>query len=450
MILGVTETGERRGNGRPDLRMMLRALRHRNYKLFFVGQGISLIGTWLTRVATSWLVYRLTDSAAMLGFVAFAGLVPAFLLAPIAGVLVDRWDRRRLLIVTQVLAMIQSLALAALALTNAITIHHIILLSLFQGFINAFDMPGRQSFVIEMVDDREDLGNAIALNSSMFNGARLIGPSIAGVLIASVGEGYCFLIDGISYGAVIVSLLMMRLKRREFAPKKETVLRGLAEGFTTAFGLAPIRAILLLVALTGLVGMPYVVLMPVFARDVLGGGPHTYGFLMAAAGVGALTGALFLASRPSVTGLEKIIPIMGALFGAGLVLFSLSRSLGVSLAVLFITGFGMMVQTAASNTILQTIVDDDKRGRVMSFYTTAFLGMAPFGGLIAGQLAARFGAPVTVLADGCLLMLGAALFARNLPRLRELVRPIYVRKGVIPEVAAGLQAASGLADQPPE
>jgi MFS family permease len=435
---------------RQGLGLMLRALHHRNYRLFFGGQGISLVGTWLTRVATSWLVYRLTNSAAVLGILGFAGQIPAFLLAPFAGVLVDRWDRHRLLVVTQTLSMVQSFSLAVLALTHLIQVWQIIALSIFQGFINAFDMPGRQAFVVEMVENREDLANAIALNSSMFNGARLVGPSVAGVLIASVGEGMCFLLDGFSYVAVIGSLLAMHTKRREILSKGGTMLRGLADGFHFAFGFAPVRAVLLLIALTGLMGVPYVVLMPIFASEVLHGNSHTFGFLMAAAGVGALAGALFLASRKSVRGLGRIIPSMAAAFGVGLILFSLSRTLWLSLALLFVVGLGMMVETASSNTILQTIVDDDKRGRVMSFYTTAFLGMTPFGSLLAGQMASRIGAPLTIMLDGIFIVMGAALFARKLPHIRKMVRPIYVRKGIIPEVATGIQAASHLTGQPKE
>lgn len=414
--------------------MILRALRHRNYRLFFTGQSISLVGTWMTRVATSWLVYRMTHSAELLGLVSFASLIPTLLLTPLAGVLADRWDRRRILVLTQVLSMAQSFILAALTLSGVIQVWQIIALNLFQGCVNAIDMPARQAFLVEMVEDREDLSNAIALNSSMFNGARLVGPAIAGVLIAISGEGVCFLADGFSYVAVILSLLAMKIKRSLAALEPAPMLRGLAEGFRFAFGFTPIRAILLLTALTGLIGMPYTVLMPVFARDVLGGDAHTFGFLMSCVGLGALTGALYLASRRSVRGLGRIIPLSAALFGMGLIAFSLSRSLPLSCLLLFAAGFGMMVQTASGNTILQTIVDDDKRGRVMSFYGTALLGMTPFGGLLAGYLAGLIGAPLTILADGLIILLGAALFARNLPRIRELTRPIYVRKGIITEI----------------
>ncbi len=427
---------------------MIRALRHRNYRLFFAGQSLSLVGTWLTRVATGWLVYRLTDSPALLGVVGFASLAPTFLLTPLAGVLVDRWDRRRLLVITQVLSMAQSLVLAVLALSGLIAVWQIIALSLFQGCVNAFDMPARQAFLVEMVEDRADLSNAIALNSSMFNGARLIGPSLAGFLIATMGEGVCFLVDGVSYLAVIASLLAMTLKPRRTQLQPSPVLRGLVEGFRFAFGFTPIRAILLLTALTGFFGMPYTVLMPVFARDVLGGDAHSFGFLMSMVGLGALSGALYLASRRSVRGLGSLIPLSATLFGLGLIGFSVSRSEMLSYPLLFAAGFGMMVQTAAGNTILQTLVDDDKRGRVMSFYGTAFLGMTPFGALLAGALADRFGAPATILLDGLVMLAGAALFAAYLPRIRVLMRPIYVQRGIIPEVAAGIGAATEETDVP--
>jgi len=430
---------------------MVRALRHRNYRLFFSGQSISLIGTWMTRIATSWLVYRLTRSALLLGLVGFAGQIPSFLLAPFAGVLVDRWNRHRLLVVTQILAMLQSAALAWLTLAGVINIWHVLLLSLFQGAINAFDMPGRQAFVVEMVERREDLANAIALNSSMVNAARLLGPSIGGVVIAAVGEGWCFFMDAVSYLAVIASLLLMRLAagaRRPGTTEKK-VLHELREGWRYVAGSAPIRSILLLLAVVSLVGMPYTVLMPVFASTILHGGPHTLGFLMAATGVGALLGALFLANRRTVLGLGKVIPAMAAVFGAGLIGFSLSRSLWLSLALLLVTGLGFMVQMAASNTLIQTLVDDDKRGRVMSFYLMAFMGTAPFGSLLAGGLAHRIGAPRTLLLGGCGCIAGAIWFASLLPKLRERVRPIYVRMGILPEMAKGIASAAELA-VPPE
>lgn len=429
---------------------MLRALGHRNYKLFFSGQSVSMIGTWMTRIATSWLVYRLTGSALLLGVVGFAGQVPSFALAPFAGVLVDRWNRHRLLVATQVLAMLQSLALAVLALTGLINIWHVIALSIFQGVINAFDMPARQAFVVEMVERREDLPNAIALNSSMVNAARLLGPSIGGVVIAAVGEGWCFMIDGVSYLAVIASLLAMKFTPRANKPKKGVnMLAQLREGWRYASGFAPIRKVLMLLALVSLVGMPYTVLMPVFANEILRGGPNTLGLLMAASGVGALVGAMFLAARRSVLGLGKYIPLTAAAFGAGLVAFSFSRVLWLSLPLMVLTGLGFMVQMAASNTVLQTIVEEDKRGRVMSFYTMAFMGTAPFGSLLAGSLAERIGAPHTLMFGGLGCIAGAIWFATSLPSLRRDVRPIYVKIGILPEIAAGIHQTSELS-VPPE
>jgi len=432
----------------PDVGFAVRALRSRNYRLYFAGQGISVIGTWMTRVATSWLVYRLTGSAALLGVIGFAGQAPAFFLGPIAGVWIDRWDRHRALIVTQTLSMLQSFALAGLALARIISIWEILLLALAQGAINAFDMPARQAFVVEMVAHREDLGNAIALNSSMVNAARLIGPAIAGVLIAGVGEGYCFLIDGISYIAVIVSLLAMRIPAAQLRKAARRVSAELLEGWHYVAQSAPIRSILLNLALVSLFGMPYTVLMPIFASKVLGGGPHTLGFLMSAIGVGALLGAITLAIRKSVLGLGRRITYMTALFGAALVGFSLSHTLWISILLLPFAGFGMMQQMASSNTILQTIVDDEKRGRVMAFYSMAFQGMAPFGSLVAGALAARIGAPRTVMVSGACCLAGSAWFASQLPRIREVVRPIYMRLGILPQIALGVQHATALSEPP--
>jgi MFS family permease len=426
-----------------------RSLRHRNYRLFFSGQSISLIGTWLTRIATSWLVYRLTHSALLLGLVGFAGQIPTFLLAPMAGVWVDRWNRHRVLVVTQVLAMVQSALLAFFALSGRITVIDVLVLMTLQGFVNAFDMPARQAFVVEMIEDRTDLPNAIALNSSMVNAARLVGPSVAGILIAAFGEGWCFLIDAISYLAVIASLLAMRVTPRPRRPRTSHVWAEFREGFQYVAGFGPIRSVLLLLALVSLMGMPYSVLMPVFASSVLHGGAHTLGFLMAASGLGALCGALYLASRSSVLGLGRIIALSAAAFGVGLVLFSQSRLVWLSLALMFVTGMGMMVQMAASNTILQTIVDEDKRGRVMSFYAMAFFGTAPFGSLLAGGLAQRIGAPNTLLIGGACCIAGALAFTRALPRIRRLVRPIYERLGILPAIAEGMQRASELT-VPPE
>lgn len=425
-------------------RFAIRALRSRNYRLFFAGQSVSLIGTWMTRIATSWLVYRLTRSPFLLGVSSFAGSIPLFLLAPIAGVWIDRWNRHRTLIATQVLSMVQSFLLAVLALTGTIDIWQIVALMLLQGVVNALDMPARQAFLVEMVDRREDLANAIALNSSMVNAARLLGPSVAGLIIAAVGEGYCFLIDGISYLAVIASLLAMHVTKRERQPRRRSALAEMREGWQYVSQSLPIRSILLLLALVSLLGMPYTVLMPVFAARVLHGGPHTLGYLMGAIGVGALAGALMLAARKSVLGLGRVIPLSAAIFGGALIGFGLSHAVWLSLFLLLIAGFGMMRQMAASNTLLQTIVEDEKRGRVMSFYAMAFAGMSPFGSLLAGVLAARFGAPLTVMVSGAFCIIGAGLFARYLPRLRGVIRPIYIQLGVLPEMASGIESASDL------
>jgi len=412
---------------------MLRALRYRNYRLFFGGQIVSLLGTWITTTATSWLVYRLTHSAVLLGLVGFAGQFPAFLLGPFAGILVDRWDRRKLLVGTQTVSMLQSLLLAALTLSGRVTIEAIVLLSILQGLVNAFDMPGRQAFVIALIENKADLGNAIALNSSMVNVARLLGPSIAGAVIAATSEGWCFLIDGVSYLGVIAALLLMRVPVRA-ASTRPRALEQFMEGVRYAFGFSPIRSIMLLLALVSLVGVPYSVLMPIFATTVYHGGPHTLGLLMTASGAGALIGALFLARRRSVVGLGRFIVIASALFGAGLTAFSFSRVLWLALPCLVVAGFGFMGQMAASNTIIQTIVDDAKRGRVMSFYMMAFLGTAPFGSLMAGWLSSRIGAPHTLLVGGISCLAGAAWFACRLPALRTLVRPIYVDLGILPQL----------------
>ncbi len=428
----------------------LRALRHRNYRLFFTGQTVSLIGTWMTQVATSWLVYRLTGSAWLLGIVGFASRIPTFVLGPFAGVWVDRWNRHRTLVVTQILSMLQSFALAGLALAGIITIREIIWLGLAQGIINAFDMPARQAFVIQMVEDRADLGNAIALNSSMVNVARLLGPSIAGIIIAAVGEGYCFLIDGFSYLAVIASLLAMRIAAVEPRASEKAIWHELEEGWNYVTSFVPIRSILMLLALISLVGMQYTVLMPIFAGQVLHGGPHTLGFLMGASGVGAIAGGMFLATRKSVLGLGRLVPLAAATFGAGLISLGLSRSLWLSLALMLFIGGAMMTQMAASNTILQTIVEDDKRGRVMSFYSMAFLGMAPFGSLLAGALAHQIGAPRTVMISGTICIAGAAWFASRLGAIREHVHPIYRTLGIIPEIATGIQTASAIQTPPEE
>lgn len=409
-----------------------RALRHRNFRLFFGGQSISLIGTWMTRIATAWLVYRLTKSALLLGTVGFAGQIPTFLFAPFAGVWVDRLDRRRVLVWTQALSMLQSLAMAGLTLAGVITIPWILILAITQGMINAFDMPGRQSFMVQMVEDRNDLGNAIAINSSMVNMARLVGPSLAGMLIAATNEGWCFFADGISYIAVIISLLMMRVHAPEAKRPAASMWHELHEGWTYVSGFVAIRTILSLFAVISLMGMPFVVLMPIFAARVLHGGPHTLGFLMGSMGVGALVSALSLAARKSVRGLIRMIPLAALVFGVGLIGFGLSHVFWFSMAGVFVAGAGMMQGMAASNTIIQTLVSEDKRGRVMSYYTMAFMGMAPFGSLLAGTMANSFGAPLTVIVNGAAVILGAAWFYSQLPALRRTVRPIYQEMGIIP------------------
>lgn len=397
----------------------------------------------MTRLATSWLVYRLTGSAFLLGVVGFAGQIPTFLFAPFAGVWVDRLNRRQVLLVTQILAMVQSLALAFLTLARHINIQEIIWLSAFQGLINAFDMPARQAFLVQMVEDKQDLGNAIALNSSMVNLARLVGPSLAGAVIAVSGEGSCFLIDGISYIAVIASLAAMRLTPGVAKATTDSMLSQLKEGWAYVSGFAPVRTILLLFAIVSLMGWPFTVLMPIFAGKILKGGPHTLGFLMGAVGIGALVSAISLALRKTILGLGRMIPLSTASLGVGLIFFGMSRILWVSLVLMLFCGFGMMQQMAASNTIIQTIVEDSKRGRVMSFYAMAFVGMAPFGSLLAGGLAHAIGAPVTVMLSGVCCVAGASWFATQLSGIRTLIRPIYIDLGILPAVNAAIQDGVG-------
>ena len=408
MALNATTSARPKG-----LKLIFRTLRYRNYRLFFAGQCISLIGTWMQQIALSWLVYRLTHSVFLLGMVGFVSQFPTFLFAPFAGVLSDRWNRHHILIFTQSMSMLLAMTLAVLVLTGAIAVWHILLLTLFLGCVNALDIPTRQSFVIYMIDQREDLGNAIALNSAMFNGARFLGPSVAGLLIAAVGEGICFLLNGLSYLAVIAALLAMKLSPVHSESMKTNMFHDFKEGLAYTFGSQPIRSILLLLALTSFMGVPYAVLMPAFARDILHGGPHTLGFLMSATGAGALLGAVYLASRRSIIGLGKIILITAGIFGMGLIGFSLSRILWLSLLLMFITGFGIMVQVASSNTLLQTIVDDNMRGRVMSFFAVSFMGMAPFGSLLAGSLAGMMGVANTLMLGGICCVMGATVYARK-------------------------------------
>lgn len=431
---------------RTSLGHSFRALRHRNFRLFASGQFVSLIGTWMQTVALGWLVYRLTRSPALLGLAGFLSQIPTLFFAPLAGVWADRWNRHRMVIATQVLFMVQALALAALTLSGRATIAQILALSLLAGFITAVDVPARQSFMVEMVGDRADLPNAIALNSSLFNVARLVGPSIAGVLIGVLSEGMVFLLNGVSYVAVLGALLAIRVPAQ---PRRDggagRVLAHLREGVRYVAGFAPTRAVLLLLAFVGLVAAPYSVLMPMFATDVLHGGAHTLGFLVASIGLGALAGALFLARRRSVRGLGNVIAWAAGAFGASLVALAFARREWLACLVLAVSGFGMMAHMAASNTVLQTLVDADKRGRVMSLYAVAMMGTTPVGSLAAGALAGRIGAPLTVALGGGATLVAALRFARALPALRAEVRPIYVRLGIIPEIAAGLEAG----EEPP-
>ena len=409
-----------------------RALQHRNFKLFFFGQSISVVGTWMTRVATSWLVYQLTHSALLLGLVSFSGQIVSFALGPLAGVWVERLNRRKLLVWTQAAAAVQSLALAALALAHVITLSEIIALTAFQGLINAFDMPGRQSFLVQMVDDRNDLSNAIAINSSMANGARLIGPAIAGLVIGATSEGWCFLIDGVSYLAVIASLLMMRIEPLDIQRNATSMLEQMREGWDYVRTVRPIRTILLLFALLSLMGYSYAVLLPIFAAQVLHGGAYTLGWLTTASGIGALTSGLSLAVRKSVVGLTRMLQIAAATLGGALMLFGLSHVLWLSLALMVLVGFGLMQGAAISNTIIQSLVPEDKRARAMSYYTMAFFGAAPFGSLLAGALAHRIGAPYTVILTGAFCIVGSLWFTLELPKVRAVMRPIYQQKGLLP------------------
>jgi MFS family permease len=410
-----------------------RALRHRNFKLFFFGQGISVIGTWIMRLATAWLVYRLTHSALLLGVVTFAGQIVSFVLGPFAGVWVERLNRRKLLVGTQVAAAIQALAMAALTLAHVITLWEIIALSALQGVINAFDMPGRQSFLVQMVDDRDDLSNAIAINSSMANGARLIGPAIAGLVIAAVGEGWCFLINGVSFFAVIASLLMMRIRPLNARRNATSMWEQMREGWDYVRTFRPVRSLLLLLALISLMGYPYAVLLPVFAAQVLHGGPQTLGWLTGASGIGALVSALSLAFRKSVVGLARMVQIAVAMLGGALMLFGLSHTLWLSIVLMIFVGFGMMQGAAACNTIIQSLVPEDKRARVMSYYTMAFFGASPFGSLLAGVLAHRIGAPLTVILTGSCCVAGSLWFAFELPKITALMQPIYRQMGLLHE-----------------
>jgi len=407
---------------------ILRALRHRNFQLFFSGQLISLIGTWMDNVAEGWLVYRLTHSSLLLGVATFASQFPVFLLAPLGGMIADRWDRRKIVIGTQTSSMILAFILAILTLARIVTVREVIILAAFMGMVNAVDIPTRQAFLVEMVG-RDDLMNAIALNSSMFNAARVIGPSIAGVVVAWKGEGWCFFANAVSYIAVIAGLIAMKVKQKA-AVHVPSPMEHIAEGFRFARGTAPIRAILLLIALVSLVATPYAVLMPIFAARVLHGNARTLGVLMAASGIGAVAGALLLAARSGVKGLGRWVALACAGFGSALILFSFSRSYPLSVALLLPVGFCGMVQMASSNTLIQAMVPDGLRGRIMSIYSMMFMGMVPLGSLLAGTIAARIGAPWTVAIGGTAGIIGAIIFGRNLPKLRVEARQLILAQGL--------------------
>jgi MFS family permease len=401
----------------------MRALRHRNFQLFFGGQLVSLIGTWMQSLAQAWLVYRLTGSAVQLGMVGFCGQIPVFLFAAVGGTVADRFNRHRIIVGTQISAMVLASILTVLTLTGHVQVWHVFILASLLGVVNAFDIPARQAFIVEMVG-KEDLMNAIAVNSSMFNGARILGPAVAGTLVAAIGEGWCFFANATSYLAVIAGLLLMKLVSHKAAPPPGSTLGHYAEGFRYVAQTRPIRALLLLLGLVSLTGMPYAVLMPIFADRILHGGSQGLGVLMGAAGAGALLGALRLAVRREVRGLGRWVPLAAAGFGISLILFSLSRTFWLSAALLVPVGFAMMTQMASTNTLLQTLVPDRLRGRVMAVYSMMFMGMAPFGALLAGLLADRLGAPGTVAAGGAVCLVGAGLFYWHLPVWRMETRQL--------------------------
>ncbi len=405
----------------------LRAFRHRNFRLFYVGQAISLIGTWIHQIALAWLVYRTTGSGFLLGLVTFCNQVPLLVVMPFAGLLSDRYDRRRILIIAHALAALQALALGILTLSGAIQTWQILLLGLLYGVIMAFETPARQSLISQMVASREDLPNAIALNSFLMNSGRLVGPSIAGLLLVFVSEGWCFLVNAVSFFAVIVAAVMMKLEPRKVATRTVSLLAGLSEAAGYAWNARPIRVFLLLVAWLSLTATPYPVLMPIFAKDVFHGGAHTLGFLVGCAGLGAVIGTGFLATRPNVLGLSKLIAATSATAGIALFLVGVSKIYWLSLLLMACLGFGIIVTAASVNMMLQTMVEEDKRGRVVSFYAMAFLGVAPFGGLMAGALASHIGAPATAMISGGCCLLGALLLSRHLPAIRTDLHRALIR-----------------------
>lgn len=398
---------------------------------------VSLIGTWMQSIAQSWLVYRMTGSSFLLGAVGFAGQIPVFIFAPIGGIVADRYHRQRVVIGTQVASMLLAFVLAVLTLSNRITVAEIFVLAALLGVVNAFDIPGRQSFLVDMVG-KEDLMNAIALNSSMFNGARVIGPAVAGILVAKIGEGWCFFANAVSYVAVIIGLLMMRVQRRPRASTASPIAH-IIEGFRFVQRTAPIRALLVLLGLISLVAMPYTVLMPIFADRILHGGARGLGILMGATGIGALLGALTLATRTGVYGLGRWVTFSCAGFAVSLVVFAFSRNFWVSTVLLVPVGFCMMLEMSSSNTLIQAMVPDELRGRVMSVYSMMFMGMAPFGALFGGSLADKIGAPLTVSIGAIACLGGAAIFGLRLPKLR-----VEARRLIVAQAMAGGEPAVGL------
>jgi MFS family permease len=414
------------------MRHMLRAFRYRNYRLFFGGQSISLIGTWMQTIAMSWLIYQISHSTALLGVVALVSQVPAFIVSPIAGVWLDQLDRRKILVATQSLACIQAFILAALVFTNQIAVWHILVLSVGLGLVSAFDIPGRQAFLIQMVENHEDLGNAIALNSSQFNIARLIGPAVAGVLIKLVGEATCFLLNGISYIFVIGALLLIKVPPHTKKVQQQNLFANIAEGWRYTSSFVPIRALLLLLALISLCSGMYSVLMPAFATKVFHGDASTLGYLYGAVGVGALAGAIQLAARRAVVGLGTLAFISALVFGVSMGLFGVVHTFALSLAVLVGVGYGTMVNMAATNTLLQSLLEEHMRGRVMAFYTMAFMGAMPLGSFVGGYLADAVGLAETAILSGSLAIVGAFVFFIKLPDIRAEARPVLQRKGVIP------------------
>jgi len=410
------------------------SLRSRNYRLYFIGQGFSLVGTWMGNIALSWLVYRITGSVFLLGLVGFTNQIPMLILSPISGVLTDRYDRRKMMLLAQVCFLVQSLIMALLVLFDLVEVWHIITLSVIFGIISAFDAPARHSMVIDLIAKPEDLGNAIALNSAIFNAARLVGPAIAGITIALVGEGICFLLNAASFIAIIFALLKIRIPSRPPAAQSANLKKSFAEGFQYTFQSVPIRTLLLLLAVMSLVGFPFLVLMPAYAKEILHGGADTLGFLMSGLGAGALLGALYMAGRKSVLGLGRIISIFAATMGLALVVVSFSRDMYLSLPIFFVGGLSMILSIAAINTMIQTIADEDKRGRVMSFYSVALMGTYPIGNLLAGSVASGIGIPNTLLIGGAITIVSGILFHLNRKSFRKFVRPIYINKGILPSL----------------